>query len=429
MLRQTRLNQPSSRSPGLAHQHPFNGKKEARMSRAPVPGMSSEQAVSHCACGGGCPRCSPPLTAQMKLGVSRPGDPYEQEADRVAEQVMRMPEPELQRACAPCAAGGSPCPKCAAKEEELVQRKTASLSSSENDSAQDDFLAGLSPGQPLDDATRGFMESRFGYDFSQVRLHTDDTAARSTEAVNALAYTVGKDVVFGAGQYQPSAAGFRKLLAHELTHVVQQGHAGSMRADTKAQSATGASSELVQRQPAKKPARENVWGFMVTRAMCGCHAKIRDSIAWAKTAGATYNACDTAANTTSTLVEACFDAAHPGSTPVATTSPSGEVTLPPASADPCQQIEDKASFVHETMHVRYTENLARSQGPAFYKEWQRLKGNPKRLDTMRATFPAQVTAFETKWRNGHEWAQDEVNSYRWEQRFLENALAALNRIC
>jgi hypothetical protein len=86
-------------------------------------------------------------------------------------------------------------------------------------------------------------------------------------------------------------------------------------------------------------------------------------------------------------------------------------------------------MVHETMHARYTENLAKSQGAAFYKEWQKLAGDDKRLDKMRAKFPAEVDAFEKTWHNGHEWAQDEVNSYKWERRFLESALAALGRIC
>ncbi|MGB9632210.1 MAG: DUF4157 domain-containing protein [Chloroflexaceae bacterium] len=80
-----------------------------------------------------------------------------------------------------------------------------------------------SPGQPLDAETRAFMEPRFGHDFSRVRVHTDARAAESARAVNALAYTVGRDVVFGAGQYAPGASAGRRLLAHELAHVVQQG--------------------------------------------------------------------------------------------------------------------------------------------------------------------------------------------------------------
>lgn len=80
-----------------------------------------------------------------------------------------------------------------------------------------------SPGQPLDPQTRAFMESRFGYDFSQVRVHVDERATNSAQAVNALAYTVGRDVVFGIGQYAPGSSAGQRLLTHELTHVIQQG--------------------------------------------------------------------------------------------------------------------------------------------------------------------------------------------------------------
>src|SRR5260221_3570864 len=79
-----------------------------------------------------------------------------------------------------------------------------------------------SNGQPLDTTTQAFMEPRFGYDFSQVRVHTDEQAVESAQAVNALAYTVGKDVVFAEGQYAPGTSEGQRLLAHELTHVVQQ---------------------------------------------------------------------------------------------------------------------------------------------------------------------------------------------------------------
>jgi uncharacterized protein DUF4157 len=84
-----------------------------------------------------------------------------------------------------------------------------------------------SPGQPLDAQTRAFMELRFGHDFSRVRLHLGAHATESARAVNALAYTSGWNVVFGQGQYNPTTHQGRQLLAHELTHVVQQrGYAG-----------------------------------------------------------------------------------------------------------------------------------------------------------------------------------------------------------
>jgi hypothetical protein len=78
------------------------------------------------------------------------------------------------------------------------------------------------PGQPLDASARAFFEARFGHDFSQVRVHTDARAAASARAVHASAYTVGRDVVFGPGQYHPARPDGRSLLAHELAHVIQQ---------------------------------------------------------------------------------------------------------------------------------------------------------------------------------------------------------------
>jgi hypothetical protein len=160
---------------------------------------------------------------QAKLTINQPGDEYEQEADRVADQVMRMELPEaagrprdlhrqdslLQRKCAECE-----------EEEKQLQRKEAPAGTEVAPPIVDDVLR--SPGQPLDAATRAFFEPRFGHDSSQVRVHTDAKAAESARAVNALAYTVGRDVVFGAGQYAAGATTGQQLIAHELTHTVQQ---------------------------------------------------------------------------------------------------------------------------------------------------------------------------------------------------------------
>jgi len=81
------------------------------------------------------------------------------------------------------------------------------------------------PGQPLDPRPRADMERQFGYDFSSVRVHTDETAARASRAIGALAYTAGTDIAFDAGRYAPHSAAGRALLAHELAHVAQQSHA------------------------------------------------------------------------------------------------------------------------------------------------------------------------------------------------------------
>lgn len=170
---------------------------------------------------------------QAKLTVSTPGDIHEQEADRVAEQVMRMPDAEvaglsgsggekLQKKCAPCAGGGGSCPKCAAEEKLSMKRGTADPAAPATvpPMVHETLRSG---GQPLDAATRAFMEPRFGQDFSRVRVHADLKAAESSRSINALAYTVGRDVVFGAGHYAPQTPSGRQLLAHELAHVVQQG--------------------------------------------------------------------------------------------------------------------------------------------------------------------------------------------------------------
>ncbi|WP_088240835.1 eCIS core domain-containing protein [Calothrix rhizosoleniae] len=129
----------------------------------------------------------------------------------------------LQRKCETCGqhtiAGGE-CEECK-KKAGIIQRRAANHNeSSEVPPIVHEVLQ--SPGQPLDRDTRSFMESRFGHDFSQVRVHTDTKAGESAQAVNALAYTVGHNIIFGKGQYAPESPQNRYLLGHELTHVVQQ---------------------------------------------------------------------------------------------------------------------------------------------------------------------------------------------------------------
>jgi len=152
------------------------------------------------------------ILGRAKLKISEPGDIYEQEADRVAEQVMRMPEHVVQRKC--------PGDK---NKKGLVQLKTDG-SSGGKVSAPDNLVSVLGPGQPLDAETRAFMEPRFGQDFGKVRTHSDSNVALIAKALNAEAFTIGRDMVFGAGQYTPNTTEGKNLLAHELTHVVQQRH-------------------------------------------------------------------------------------------------------------------------------------------------------------------------------------------------------------
>jgi hypothetical protein len=186
-----------------------------------------------------------PSVIQRKLVVGQPNDPLEHEADSVADQVMRMPAPEIEPAAAPPQVSR----KCAACEEEeeanTLQTKPAGRAEPTRSEAPpivhevlrapgrplDAAVATLDPGEPLDAGTLAFMEPRFNYNFSKVRVHADSRAAESARSVNALAYTVGRDVVFGAGQYAPTTLSGRQLLAHELTHVVQQQATGHRRLD------------------------------------------------------------------------------------------------------------------------------------------------------------------------------------------------------
>jgi hypothetical protein len=126
----------------------------------------------------------------------------------------------LQRACA-CghpAPGGGECTQC--KQKRASQPGHDALSASTQ-------AALRSPGRPLDAGTRAYLEPRFGHDFSNVRIHADAQAADAARSVDALAYTIGRDVVFGDGQYSPNTSAGRELLAHELAHVVQQSGSSS----------------------------------------------------------------------------------------------------------------------------------------------------------------------------------------------------------
>jgi Domain of unknown function (DUF4157) len=181
-------------------------------------------------------------TMQPSPTVSTPGDPFELEADRVADQVMRMPAssakersrisqladtPSLHRACAACAADN--------EMSSVVAR-------------------GISDGgRSLDSGTRNFMESRFGRDFGHVRVHTVSNAAESARSLDALAYTVGNDILFGAGQYSPHTKYGRRVIAHELAHIVQQRTSGDGRVGPRRTTPqSGASGAAVMSAPSSR---------------------------------------------------------------------------------------------------------------------------------------------------------------------------------
>ncbi|MGA7672451.1 MAG: DUF4157 domain-containing protein [Nitrolancea sp.] len=188
-----------------------------------------------------------PPELQARLFISPADDPYEREANVIADQVMRAGENNqpisldvgsaprrAQRLCTQCAktldeGEGSLCPECAEKaardeRQTRLSRKeadeTPESSTQHVPSVVNDTLR--TTGEPLDREMRTQMEGRFGHDFSRVRILSDEQASESARAINAQAYTVGEQIVFGGGHYAPQTESGRWLLAHELTHVIQQ---------------------------------------------------------------------------------------------------------------------------------------------------------------------------------------------------------------
>jgi len=163
---------------------------------------------------------------QAKLTIGAVDDPLEAEADRIAEHVLRSPEPAGSSAAGAPSAPGHP-------------RAAAG-----GDSAN---VQPASAGRPLDSKSRAFFEPRFGYDFSQVRIYSDEKEAQSAQSIGALAYTAGPNIAFGGGRYQPETGEGRRLLAHELTHVVQQGYATAVSGGAGVSVAAGRTTPAIQR--------------------------------------------------------------------------------------------------------------------------------------------------------------------------------------
>ena len=171
-------------------------------------------------------------SVQTKLTVGQPGDKYEQAADAMADQVMAMPEPEVAEG------GPSPEPETLQRFSDPGKVTLQRQPLEEEDTIQAKQQTGQAPavtpslearlntskgvGEPLSEETRGFMEPRFGQDFSGVQVHRGADAIQMNRELGAQAFTHGQDVYFGAGKYRPETGEGKRLLAHELTHVVQQ---------------------------------------------------------------------------------------------------------------------------------------------------------------------------------------------------------------
>jgi hypothetical protein len=176
---------------------------------------------------------------QPKLKIGAVDDPAEREADRVADQVMRMPDAALaatvagpartvQRACAECEGemrhvAGDRLQRMQEEREEPVQAKERPGHQPTITPDAEQAIADLNEGRSLSPAERGFFEPRFGRSFESVRVHTGQGADTAARAVNARAFALGDDIAFANGEYSPGSPDGQRLLAHELAHTVQQG--------------------------------------------------------------------------------------------------------------------------------------------------------------------------------------------------------------
>lgn len=183
--------------------------------------------------GNATPATVSPIRLQPKLSIGAVNDPLEHEADAMADKVMSMQDVP---AVAVTAAGGIQR-KCAHCEEEekvqrkplasFIQRKESSAGTVASDAVSNKINASKGNGSSMDSHTQSFMQSRFGTDFSDVKVHTGGEAIQMNRELNAKAFTIGNDIYFNEGQYNPNSGDGKHLLAHELVHTIQQGQHNS----------------------------------------------------------------------------------------------------------------------------------------------------------------------------------------------------------
>lgn len=195
---------------------------------------------------------------QPKLTINQPNDIYEQEADATAEKIMQKnfePDSKLNFSRANVQ---RKCKECEEEETNGLQRKennnaAISISQAVNKTLQ-------SPGKPIDNTARAFMEQGFGHSFQDIKIYDNALANQSAKDINARAYTHKNNIVFGAGEYNPQTITGKRLLAHELTHAIQQNdqHSLLQRAPKLYGGATGAPSDWSTKVVAATDAKSKV---------------------------------------------------------------------------------------------------------------------------------------------------------------------------
>ena len=172
------------------------------------------------------------LPLQLKLSVGAPDDPLEHEADAMADKVMRMPETSFIQRKSGCSCNGFDddhvrLKPLASQITPFIQAK-GDGATTVSDSVTSRIKSSMGGGSPMQSDTKSFMESRFGTSFDAVKIHNNDESAQLNQSLSAKAFTTGNNIYFNSGQYQPGTDAGKHLLAHELTHVVQQGSSGTV---------------------------------------------------------------------------------------------------------------------------------------------------------------------------------------------------------
>lgn len=307
-----------------------------------------------------------------------------------------------------------------------------------------------------------------GFDFSGVRIHADARAVESARAMNALAYTVGRDIVFGAGQYASATEAGRRLIAHELTHVLQQrglssspiyrcqfqfaeGFAGGARVPSRPLG------EHVPKAPVMRPVEgELVEGFRVTPAMCYCVRSIDIEEERAKKAIGAFRSCLVQERTVDGLYtcakikvygskEAAEKAAQvPAGAEVS--SETGAITWATEEEEKerikvlgheehCYRLIVRAAILrHETKHIEQFDEMAKNLGAKFFAEFKALQGDPERMEKLRKQFPKETAQYEKEAVNKEtvgprRAARMEIEALSRELQFYGKVRAALGKIC
>ena len=310
--------------------------------------------------------------------------------------------------------------------------------------------------------------SRHRFDFGGVRIHADAPAVESARTMNALAYTVGRNIVFGAGQYAPATEAGRRLIAHELTHVLQQrglsstpvyrcqfqfpeGFAGGARVPSRPLG------EHVPKAPLMRPAEgEIVEGFPVTPAMCYCVRSIGIEEEHAKKAIGAYRSCRLTERTVDGLYtcakikvygskeEAEKAAQVPAGAEASSTT--GAITWATEEEEKerikvlgheehCYHLIVRAAILrHETKHIEQFDEIAKNLGTQFFAEFKALQGDPERMEKLRTRFPKETAQYEREAVNKEtvgprKAAQMEIEASNRELQFYAKVRAALGKIC